>query len=269
MNLFIVCPIYNIPIEKIASLEIFNLFMMKYNWVKLLILDNSDQEVSNINEKECEHNNNSCIKYFNNNGNVGLAKAYNIAIAYIKSLKIEDYYILFTDDDTVFSEEYLENVIHECKLKSSHLYSGIVCMKDTNKLFSPKKSVSLLYNDFISTSGVYQNICCINSGLVVDQYIISRIKCFNESFFVDMIDYWLMFSLKQLHINDFFILEGNIHQKFSGTDYLNTKRVFNRFKIYINDCWTFAKCFPCTIPLLFYLILKRFSNIVIKNISSY
>ena len=53
-NLYIVCVLYNSSISEIASLETFLHFVGKYEFVRLMVLDNSSEQYASANTAEWE-----------------------------------------------------------------------------------------------------------------------------------------------------------------------------------------------------------------------
>ena len=141
-NLYIVCVIYNKKITDIRSLNNFFRLKEKHSFIKIMIMDNSSEKYSSHNQKIWEKEYKDEIIYLNNNGNVGLSKAYNKALDYIPEKK---YTVMISDDDTLFSDEYLGNIIRALKKGRTDIISGIV---STDKIIlSPAKRLAVRFRN--------------------------------------------------------------------------------------------------------------------------
>lgn len=264
MSFYILVVLYKKRINDIVSFPEFLKIKSKYDHVEIIIVDNSEGDIlqENINYAD---NHSEDFLYIANGKNLGLSKAYNAGITRIRSVS-DNYSVMLSDDDTMFSAEYLENVVNSVAEGKSHLYCGVI--NSRNIIFSPKKSVSLTDKKTISRYGEYSNIMAINSGIVFDKYIIDRVGLFDESLFVDMIDYWFCCKLKKLKINSFMVLEGSIVQDFSGDNTIVDDRVWNRFKIYSRDCKKLIKCFPELFFPVSFIVMKRRIKLIFYSLKS-
>lgn len=232
-NLYIVCVLYNSGIEEIASLETFLSFVRKYDHIRLMIMDNSSEKYTAANRELCETVYKDCIIYADNGGNIGISKAYNRALELIKE---DVYYVMWSDDDTVFSEEYIENVINAVKEGKTDIISGIV--KAGEKVLSPAKklaprrhySIKLYHQE----PGIYINVYCINTGLTVKSTVYGVIGRYDERLFLDAVDHLFSDKLIAHGINRIEIVPGEITQNFSAeTNDLDSRKV--RTKIFTRD----------------------------------
>ncbi len=234
-NLYIVCVIYNKKITDIRSLN--NFFRLKENhsYIKIMIMDNSSEKYSSCNQKIWDREYKDEIIYLNNNGNVGLSKAYNKALDYIPEKK---YTVMLSDDDTLFSDEYLENVIRALIKGKTDIICGVVWTN--NIILSPAKKLAVIrrYSQkrYIKKPGIYNNIYPINSGLVVKSNVFDIVGKYDERIFLDAVD--LLFSDKLINygINRIEIVGGEIAQDYSvETNNLEAQK--KRIKIFNHD-WT-------------------------------
>lgn len=255
--LFIVVVVYNKTIEEICSINQF-LDIAQRDDVHIVVFDNSSEDFRAHNRTIAS---NLDIIYLTLSKNSGIAKAFNYSYKYISENYKEDYYVMFSDDDTNFSAEYLSNVLHEiCKKKN--IISGII--KTNDGFFSPNDSLNLLHRSFITHPGDYKDIFCVNTGLAISNEILKKIFPINKDLFVDMVDYWIFYKLKSLKLDFVTIVPGNIEQDFSGSKGNNNKdQLKRRFNIYRKDCLTFAKDFKSQlIPIIFLICKRRFSIIL-------
>ncbi len=232
-DIYIVCVLYNKLIAEIGSYQAFVEISTKYDHVHFLVVDNSSEKFVGENQAYAD----ICddVSYVSCGGNVGLSRAYNHGLDYIKS-KTSEAFMLIADDDTSFSIDFLENIVSACQAGKAELFSGII--RDGNgKCLSPNTAYDWLGRDkyAVKKSGIYQDIYCFNSGVCIDIGLLQQLGGFDESLFVDMVDYWLMDSLKALGKNKFCIVEGEILQDFSAGTFEHLDSVIRRYQIFKKD----------------------------------
>lgn len=260
-KLLILIVLYNKRIKDIRSLDNFFELEPREN-ISIIIGDNSDNsEVKAENELQANTDYKDKIIYIDNNGNIGLSKAYNKVLPMVG----DNDYIMLSDDDTLFSSEYLDNVIKCIENKRSNIISGIVTTG--NGYMSPVKEFKVRFceKDFIKQAGLYTNVYAINSGLVLSKQILNDIKAFPEQLFLDMIDYWLMETLIKLNKNTIEFVSGKIEQSFSGEAKYSAGMI-NRYKIYKKDVKQFAKLFPQYRSKCRRILFNRKLSIFLKRI---
>lgn len=265
MTLNIVVILYNKSIQEIKSLNVFIHFMSFHKNVKLYIFDNSENEYKHLNKKYhrgLQPNNH--IYYFLNGGNIGLSKAYNRALHMISNL---DDWIMWSDDDTLFSLDYLEHVYEAIKSDNSNIISGIIRMRE-GKLFSPLKRNRIFHRtkDFITETGIYNNIYCVNTGLVVNRRIYELCGLYDECLFLDMIDFWFMEELEKRRINRIELVEGEIIQDFSGDGFKDYASEKKRDKIYRKDFSVYCKLENKTVIYKYVSSIKRYLKLLLSGL---
>ena len=235
-EIYILCVLYNDTIKNIRSLKNFEKIIENNENIRLVISDNSTKnEIVNYNKN---YKLSPGMKYIHNGGNIGLTAAYNIAIGKIRreiNKSDQDFFVWFTDDDTWFSEEYLENAIQTVAHENINMISGIV--HSNNKVLSPR--LRRKYLPFIEKSvyktGDYKDIYVINSGWMISNKLIEAVGDYNEKLFMDMVDYWMMDMLHKNKLDEIKIVAGEIRQDFSGYEIKNIDSVIKRSEIYIKD----------------------------------
>ena len=243
---YIVCVIYNKGIKSVTSLNAFCRLADKQEDVRILLFDNSVNEdivTANRNTKLADY-----VSYITNNGNIGLSKAYNKALA----MTGPDDWIMWTDDDTSFSDEYLNNAYKAACNNTCDIIAGIVTT-NLHTVLSP----SFMKKDDtkeLKSGVIYDHLYCINSGLCVKKTVYELIGKYDETLFLDMIDYWLFDEARRHNINQVYLVPGEIVQDFSGNRIY--KKDFNNY---------------CTIenkPLSYRLkiLVKRYFGIIYKSI---
>lgn len=232
-KLYIVCVLYNSTIEEISSLEVFLRFVGKYDFIRLMIMDNSSEDFVAKNRESCETTYKDRIIYVDDGGNIGISKAYNKALDMIKD---DEFYVMWSDDDTAFSEEYIENVIKAIKAGKTDIISGII--KTQKKVISPAKNLVPIMRDsqkrYYYKPGIYNNIYCINTGLTIKSTVYDIVGRYDERLFLDAVDHLFSDKLIAKGINRIEIVSGNILQDFSTeTNDLLARKV--RTKIFTRD----------------------------------
>lgn len=198
----------------------------------LIIVDNStDSQKKNLNQKYCE---NLYINYLDMDGNVGLSKAYNQALKSIGYLNEDCWYMIF-DQDTVIDKEYFNVVLKSIEsTKEIKIHVPIVYSK--NGLFSPLKIKKNKFLAFDVKAGIYEQLACINSGVVVHSSVYRDFGLYDEDLFLDLVDYNFF---KQIYkINSEFkinVMDYSLQQNFSGESYENIDGDLRRFQIYKRD----------------------------------
>lgn len=241
-KLYIVCILYNRTIEEISSLDVFLDLADRYDLVKLMIMDNSSEAFAARNREVCETIYRNRITYTYNGGNIGLSKAYNKALGMIKD---DSFFTMWTDDDTVFSKKYLENVIKAIKLGKGDIIGGII--KTQDKIISPLKQLSPLFVDamYIKKEGTYENIYCINTGLAVKSTVFDAVGRYDERLFLDAVDHLFCDRLTDKGLNRIIIVPGDITQDYSmQTNDLSARR--KRHKIFVRDWLKTRSSFPAS-----------------------
>lgn len=234
MDKFIIaCVLYNSEINSINSLSAFMALKNAHDNVEIVIVDNSEKEEVKKKSQSQSHD----IIYLDNNGNKGLSVAYNRVLSEFLN---DPCWIMLADDDTEFSIEYLENAYSKAMINSNRIFCGIV--RTEQGVLSPLKANKVRKQSdlFINEPGIYNNIFCINSGLVFNISVIKETGFFEEKIFLDMLDYWFMDKLIELHMNRIEVLGGDIWQHFSGTEITDKKSQKRRFSIYKKDFSTYC-----------------------------
>lgn len=263
INLYIVCVLYNKKVDSIRSLDQFLKIYLEKG-VRLIIVDNSDiEDISsyNINYYEKEKNEGFLV-YKAPKSNVGLSKAYNIALNYIRT-QSKRFALMLSDDDTFFSIDYLKNAFNKILDEDVHIVSGLI--KSGERYYSPVKKVAI-YNfksNFINKEGLYEDIICINSGLVLDSFVCEGLV-FNEDIFLMMGDYWLMEYLSSKQMNKIYIVSGEINQQFSVFQD-DKNESLRRYKMFKQDFKVYCRCTGKSKVYEWSILLKRRIHIMFMH----
>lgn len=254
--LYIICVLYNKTIEHIRSLDQFLQIQEQHDGVQVCIYDNSDvHEIAEENQHLFMERY-SQIRYICNKGNLGLSGTYNRVLPEVQ----DDDWLLWTDDDTAFSKEYLENIYQETKKTGMPVLSGIVRTQSGSVLSPIGRDDHKAKAE--ATGAIVENVYCINSGLCVKRVVYNEIGFYNEKLFLDMVDYWLFDELSKKGLNQVMIVSGEITQNFSGNSRAKLSALLKRFRIYRKDFKAYCilenrSWFYCETVLL-----KRFLHII-------
>ena len=271
--LYIASVIYNKRISDIASLdEIFSFSdSVGKDDIKLIVVNNSEN-AAGLTSEEQEMIGSRNIKYIQNGANLGLSKAYNKAFDYAMSISSdpESDFMFLIDDDTSLTKEYISGIYTEVS-KSDNLSDGVNVITGLisadGRPMSPTKGFRFTYkdSDYIVSPGVYDDICCINSGMAVRLSSLKEIGGFDESLFLDMVDYAMLYKLSEKKKCKVLVIPENIVQSFSGRDEKDKEALYRRYKIYKKDFATFCKITGRSRVYAWLHLLKRKIAIEIKS----
>ena len=244
---FITVVIYRKNIEDIASLESITGLVRDKRDVRVIVVDNSEPgRVVKTKASFADFFSADEGKYIAMGENVGLPKAYNTAIKYAMKNGSPDDFMLFVDDDTIISREYLEHIYAEAgneERKSDGI--NVICgrIESDGRPLSPVYKYRFRFKDkdYITEPGIYDNAACINSAMAVRVGALRKAHGFDERLFLDMTDFMLMYRLTRRKLNKMLVMDDVIRQDFSGRDNTDRESTLARFEIYKNDFTTFCE----------------------------
>lgn len=128
------------------------------------------------------------VHYFPFSINKGIACAQNFAISHIDSLHRDIQFLLFLDQDSIISNNFLDIMYSEyLRLNSMNplisIIAPILIDIETNDCFPKNKSK---YND---TSDYYLTDIVISSGMFTNINLFSKVGNFREDLFIDYVDF--------------------------------------------------------------------------------
>lgn len=220
MNLYYAIIIYNKECENSVTLK-------KLKQEKnIIIVDNST--LKNNNAEFCTKNN---IKYINMDGNAGLSKAYNKVLENLIKENVKEDYIMWLDDDTNITKEYIDLV-----KKNIGKYDVILpIIRCDKKIVSPLKKYGIKYIGFENENySNFKNIYGINSCLTVKLNLYKEYR-YNEKLFLDNIDLDFFKNVvinKNLKIK---ILESKIQQNLFLIKNESDENFKKRYYTYLKD----------------------------------
>ncbi|MBR6404265.1 MAG: glycosyltransferase [Eubacterium sp.] len=271
--LYIAAVIYNKRISDIASLDEILSFCdsKEKDDIKLIVVDNSDEK-TDLSAEEQDLVESGRVEFIQNGRNLGLSKAYNKAFHFAMgdSSDSENDFMFLIDDDTSLSESYISKIYDEAFKAENHsdginVITGLI--SSDGKPMSPTKGFRFSYkdSDYIVSSGVYDDICCINSGMAVRLSSLDEIDGFEESLFLDMVDYTMLYKLSKKKKCRVLVIPESIVQNFSGRDVKDKKVLYRRYEIYKKDFSTFCKISGRSRLYAWLHLLKRRIAIEIKS----
>ena len=249
--LYVAIVMYNKKLEDIVARYTANQLLEQHGKAKtkIVIIDNSDRGyTSHSDENLAEFVSTHGIAYINSGGNVGLSKAYNKALEYAlhDSKDVKSDFLMLLDDGTDMSYDYMYEVYKAHKdpgrgLDGVNVITGII--ESGGKPMSPVNGFTFIYNEknCIKKPGVYKDVCCISSGMAVRLDALEKVGGFDESLFLDMIDYTLMYNLSKHDLCTMLVVNARLVQSFSGRQNDDRNAALKRFKIYSKDFMRFCE----------------------------
>lgn len=226
-NLYAVVVLYNSLLSEAKILKTLNTLNCKE--LNLIVVDNSDRKEIQLKNKNFSTENN--IILVNMNGNKGLSKAYNKVLELLKG-RIG--YVVWLDDDTEISIEYLTKLLYA----SRGNYDIILpIIQDTHgKIVSPN-SRGLLSNKPIKSykdGKKLEKFNAINSCTAVNLDIYEEYR-YDERLFLDEIDHSFFYDHRNKNLK-IELINTIVIQNFSQrADNLNFDTAWSRLKIRIRD----------------------------------
>ena len=203
--------------------------LQKLSDVTVLIYDNSTRDFGN--REFCES---AGWVYLGGQGNLGLSKAYNACIDYLKSTQMADMLCLF-DDDTDLAPAYFE-ALEKARAQGSRIF--VPAIFAGGSLISPcildaGHKVRMFADEAEAKAYTGNDISAINSCMAIDLEIFRDFR-YDENIFLDGIDHNFTQAMKargeKLHMMDYSCNHG-----FSGVEKPPKASALVRFKIYAKD----------------------------------
>ena len=231
----------------------------------LLVVDNStERQFVDFNQSTVKQNHQIYIAM---EGNKGLPKAYNKAIDWIFSHKEDpNNYVVLLDDDTNIPSDFVKKMNEEIKKSLKQIYLPVV--KDSLGILSPSKMSKHGYCHRIQKIEELtpQNICGINSGMVIQLFIFGEYR-YDQRMFLDYVDHSFMRDMRNKNIK-IQVVDTVLEQSFSAvTDSNSSAR--NRLRILKKDLNCFYDQGFISRIIYHYVMIRRiFRHIVYyKDIS--
>lgn len=195
--------------------------------VTVLIYDNSTRDFGN--REYCEK---SGWVYLGGQGNLGLSKAYNACIDYLKGNPVADMLCLF-DDDTDLEPAYFA-ALEKAKAQGGRIFVPMIFAGGA--LISPcilrsGHKVKTFASEEEAKSYTGENLSAINSCMAIDLKVFDEFR-YDENIFLDGIDHNFTQAMKGEKIH---ILDYRCNHAFSGVETPPKASALVRFKIYAKD----------------------------------
>lgn len=183
MKISIILVIYNKHCDQIDSLkQIENQLSYVHS---MIVVDNSIPSYQSENRSFLK--NHSYVIYRAMSENVGLSKAYNLAL---RLLDADEGYVLFLDDDTLIGDDFFEKTVSFLESKTPDVLVPLV--EDERGLLSPCIRKGLRCIRVKSRARLPEhlpeNISAINSGTAV-KISVQKNNMFDENLFLDYVDH--------------------------------------------------------------------------------
>ena len=197
--------------------------------VTVLIYDNSTRDFGN--REFCEE---AGWVYLGGQGNLGLSKAYNACIDYLKANPVADMLCLF-DDDTDLEPAYFE-ALEKAKAQGGRIFVPVIFAG--GGLISPcilhkGHKVQMFGSEEEARAYIGENLSAINSCMAIDMEIFKDFR-YDENIFLDGIDHNFTQSMKDRG-EKITIIDYRCNHGFSGTEKPPKASALVRFKIYAKD----------------------------------
>ena len=260
MKIGIVIVIYNQYINKSKAYN-----SIKNSKLNILIIDNSkeeyiiENELFSINEK---------LGYIAKGKNIGLSKAYNLAIEYFSNKNID--FLILSDDDSIITEEYLMNLeifeFKKNKIYAPLIYNGkkLVNPHYHNDNYIKEQLKNSKFNNIKDLKKIQNTkyMHAINSGMIIPYSLLSEYR-YDETLFLDCVDNNFCRSMFNMGIV-IEIYPFEIIQSFSVMELKDVplESLEHRIKIRLKDIKYYNKktyIFNKTVIMLMYL--KKTKNI--------
>lgn len=236
INLYCVLVLYNSEVED--SVACSRIKDINNDNCHIIIVDNSTRDFGN--RESCERYN---WKYIGMNGNVGLSKAYNKAVAYISTVSNnENDLIVLLNDDTDVTEEFL-NVLTDYGAKYLDVDIFAPIMQGQNGIYYSPARAGFFKNHYIRTpeETIPQNkFFAIASCSAIRLHNFNKYR-FDEEIFMDLIDNNFCDDQRYLG-RKFMKINLIIQQNYAlKNPNLTFERCQNRYKIWIPDFLVYCK----------------------------
>lgn len=198
--------------------------------VPVLIYDNSTRDMGN--RAQCEA---LGWTYLGGEGNLGLSKAYNACIDYLKSQNFKGFLCLF-DDDTQLTPDYFDLLFAAAENTGNKLFVPLLYSGGT--LLSPCRlsrwGVTKAFSDEISAL-TYEgkDLTAINSGMAIDFSLFKHYR-YDENIFLDGIDHQFIRDMVSAG-QKLSAFSYRCYHAFSGNELPPKSSAVTRFRIFAND----------------------------------
>lgn len=201
----------------------------KLSGITVLIYDNSTRDFGN--REYCEK---AGWVYLGGQGNLGLSKAYNACIGYLKDKPVADMLCLF-DDDTDLEPAYFD-ALEKAKGKGGRIFVPTIFAGGS--LISPcildsGHKVRTFASEEEARAYTGENLSAINSCMAIDLGVFDDFR-YDENIFLDGIDHNFTQAMKARG-EKITMIDYRCNHAFSGVETPPKASALVRFKIYAKD----------------------------------
>ncbi|ACF14523.1 glycosyl transferase family 2 [Chloroherpeton thalassium ATCC 35110] len=122
------------------------------------------------------------------NANMGIAYAQNVGIK--KSIKNGSDYVLLSDQDTIYPEDYLFDMLKSFEL-SENAIACVPLFRDINQKKANEgfiRKYPFGFKKFYPAKGKYEVFQAIASGKIISMKLLKKVGFMNEDLFIDWVD---------------------------------------------------------------------------------
>lgn len=217
--------------------------------LNIIIFDNSTNSDYINNNKEFSEK--YKIKYYSQNKNIGLSKAYNYIIKR-KDILTGDY-IIILDDDTILTDSYFQELFSLDISKFDIVLPKVI---SNDSMISPCKVINdcrICKINLEEKINQYK-LSAINSGMIIKLSVYDQML-YNEELFLDYVDHDFMRQIRKNN-SEIFVMNSSIFQNFSRDQVNSIDSEIFRFKIFKKDYKKY--CLNCGKRFFYYLSITRY-----------
>ncbi len=193
----------------------------------VLVMDNSTEE--NDNALYCARRG---FGYVTMGGNMGLAKAYNRGIAWIKE-NTDATHVLLLDDDTTLPENFVTSTAAFIQ-QTPQAQIFVPRVTDEQGLLSPCRIDGLHVTRVSAPEELTpETFTAINSGMVIDLTLFEE-YAYDEAYFLDYIDHAFLRDMKEQHVR-VAVTKQTLKQAFAANERGNKRAAKRRLAIFKQD----------------------------------
>ena len=235
---------------------------MDSNQELIFVVDNSTNvDIQKQNLEYCSEKRN--VTYLSHEKNLGISKAYNVAIKEIR--KTDCQYLLLLDADTDIASEYIEKMKELLERKEIDLILPIIRTKKGAIMSPCKRGKYGLFKhyDDIAQIEVNHQLSAINSGMCISRNIWESYQ-YDEQLFLDYVDHQFMKDFFQRSNKIYIMKDIVLVQDFSAeTDDLQKAKF--RYSIQTKDIRYFLKKNKYPFYCIWIHMWRRKLRLFIKN----
>lgn len=196
----------------------------------VLVVDNSEKEYGNRNFC-ADHD----WAYYGEGKNLGLSKAYNMAIDYFREDRKSGYICIF-DDDTELPPDFFEKFRIQME-EHPKIDVFVPVLTQSNKIISPCRKC--VWNRYFRSADECmkiksaESIQAFNSGMIIRLSLFDSYR-YDERIFLDGVDHAFMRDIAELRAK-VHVVPVQCKQRFSGREKVPVGQAIRRFEVYIRD----------------------------------